>query len=181
MSESSGLLLPAPGEGARLAQVYLHLRAIAQRQRRRHGEAATLNTTALVHELWLQLRERPGETQAPGDFYAYAAIAMRNLLIDHARRNARPKHGGDLHRAELLADEALPAPALSPEQLLDLDAALIALEAEQPRTAQVVMLHYFAGLDFERIAEVLALSTRTVMRDWRFARAWLQQRLEPPG
>jgi RNA polymerase sigma factor (TIGR02999 family) len=165
-------------DAARIAQVYQQLRQIAHRQRRQHGEAATLDTTALVHEAWLHLDGREDGAIAPRDFFAYAAQAMRNLLIDHARRRLRPKHGGDMARAELHDDEAIPAPSLAPEQLLDLDAALAALEAEHPRIARVVMLHYFAGLDFDRIGEVLELSSRTVLRDWRFARAWLHERLD---
>jgi RNA polymerase sigma factor (TIGR02999 family) len=171
---------PETPDAARVAQLYQQLRSIARRQRRQHGEALTLDTTALVHEAWLQLEDRSEGSIAPRDFFAYAAQAMRNLLIDHARRRLRPKHGGDLDRTQLDEDDALPTPTLAPEQLLDLDAALAALELEQPRSARVVMLHYFAGLDFDRIAEALGLSTRTVMRDWRFARAWLHQRLLPP-
>jgi RNA polymerase sigma factor (TIGR02999 family) len=166
-----------PDEAARIATLYRELRAIARRQRRHHGDAATLDTTALVHEAWLHLEGREPGAIAPREFHAYAAQAMRNLLIDHARRRLRPKHGGDLARADVLDDEAIPEPAMAPEQLLDLDAALQALDHEHPRCARVVALHYFAGLDFERIALDLDISTRTVMRDWRFARAWLHGRL----
>lgn len=168
-------------EHERIATLYQELRGIARRQRRHHGEVATLDTTALVHEAWLHLEGREPGAIAPRDFHAYAAQAMRNLLIDHARRRLRPKHGGDLHRIESDEDDALPEPALAPEELLDLDAALQALEHEHPRCARVVSLHYFAGLDFDRIAADLELSTRTVMRDWRFARAWLHGRLARSG
>ena len=168
-------VMPAP-----VAEVYERLRALARRQRRIVGGAATLDTTALVHEVWLELERARPHAMAPQDYYGYAAQAMRNLLIDHARRRARPKHGGDLRRVDLGDDEGLALPGLAPEQLLDLDAALVELEREDPRAARVVMLHYFAGLAFEQIAELVGVSARTLKRDWRFARAWLHQRLEPP-
>ena len=168
-------------ENDRIATLYGELRRIARRQRRHHGEAATLDTTALVHEAWLHLEGREPGAIEPRDFHAYAAQAMRNLLIDHARRRLRPKHGGDLDRVGDDLDEAMPEPALAPEELLDLDTALQALDLEHPRCARVVSLHYFAGLDFDRIALDLDLSTRTVMRDWRFARAWLHGRLARVG
>jgi RNA polymerase sigma factor (TIGR02999 family) len=168
------------GQGAEIARLYERLRTIARRQRRDHGAAWTLNTTALVHEVWVQLEHGAERRLAPRDFHAYAARAMRNLLIDNARRRLRPKHGGDLDQIELDEAQAMALPTLSPEQTLDMDAAMTQLDAEHPRIARVVMLHYFAGLDFDRIAEELALSTRTVMRDWRFARAWLHQRLQTP-
>ena len=168
-------------QGDDIARLYDRLRAIARRQRREHGEAWTLNTTALVHEVWAQLEQGAERRLAPRDFHAYAARAMRNLLIDNARRRMRPKHGGDLDQIDLDDAQAIALPALSAEQTLDLDSALSRLETEHPRVARVVMLHYFAGLDFERIADELELSTRTVMRDWRFARAWLHERLQEPS
>jgi len=163
-----------------IAALYARLRLIARRQRREHGDAWTLNTTALVHEAWTQLEAGAEGRLPPRDFHAYAARAMRNLLIDNARHRLRPKHGGDLDRVELDEARAMALPALSAEQTLDLDAALVELDAQHPRVARVVMLHYFAGLEFDHIAEELALSARTVLRDWRFARAWLHQRLQPP-
>ncbi|MCI1730377.1 MAG: ECF-type sigma factor [Chiayiivirga sp.] len=166
------------GQDAEVARLYERLRSIARRQRRQHGEAWTLDTTALVHEAWVQLEEGAERRLSPRDYHAYAARAMRNLLIDHARRRLRPKHGGDLAQVDLEDEQVLALPAMSAEQLLDLDEALAVLDIEHPRVARVVMLHYFAGLDFDRIAAELDLSTRTVMRDWRFARAWLHQRLQ---
>jgi RNA polymerase sigma factor (TIGR02999 family) len=168
-------------EDVEVARLYERLRAIARRQRREHGEAWTLNTTALVHEVWAQIAEGSEHGLAPQDFHAYAARAMRNLLVDNARRRLRPKHGGDLRQVDFDDLDLIALPTLSPEQTLDLDAALAQLDADNPRVARVVMLHYFGGLDFDRIAAELDLSTRTVMRDWRFARAWLHQRLQEPG
>ena len=165
---------------ATIAELYERLRRLARRQRRQVGAAATLNTTALVHEVWLELGRERATPIAPREYFAYAAQAMRHLLIDHARRRLRPKHGGDAVVGELDDNDALPEPALGPDQLLDLDAALARLEQEVPRAARVVMLHYFAGLNFDEIAELLDVSDRTVKRDWRFARAWLHGRLETP-
>lgn len=166
-------------QDAEVARLYERLRAIARRQRRAHGEAWTLDTTALVHEAWLQLEEGAADRMAPRDYHAYAARAMRNLLIDHARRRLRPKHGGGLDAVELDDEQVLALPAMSAEQLLDLDEALGVLETEHARAARVVALHYFTGLEFESIAQDLAVSVRTVLRDWRFARAWLHRRLQP--
>ncbi len=154
------------------AAVYERLRALARRQRRGAGYPDTLNTTALVHEVYLEFAREREERIAPRDFFAYAARAMRHLLIDRARRNVRVKHGGHLRREEL-DHELTPDPGRCAAQTLELDDALRRLAAEEPRAAEIVELHYFAGLTFERIAELLGLSERTVMRDWRFARAWL--------
>lgn len=157
-------------------QVYERLRRIARRERGRVDAAATLNTTALVHETWLDLCGERDNTLAPRDFFAYAATAMRHLLVDHARRNARPKHGGGLARVDIEDSDAINL-ADDAGRALELDAALRHLAAEDARAAQVVELHYFAGLELERIAELLEVSKRTVNRDWRFARAWLQGHL----
>lgn len=157
-------------------QVYERLRRIARRERGRVDAAATLNTTALVHETWLDLCAERDCALAPRDFFAYAATAMRHLLIDHARRSARPKHGGGLARVDLDDSEAAGL-ADDAGRALELDAALRRLATEDARAAQVVELHYFAGLELDRIAELLDISKRTVNRDWRFARAWLQGHL----
>lgn len=154
--------------------IYEQLRALAHRERQRIGASPTLNTTALVHETYLSLKQSTQE--APDNFHAYAARAMRNLLIDEARKRARPKHGGDWLRAdsESALDEAL---AQDSQRTLDLDEALTALAKDDPRAADIVELHYFAGLEFGPIAQMLNVSERTVQRDWRAARAWLKRAL----
>lgn len=161
-------------DNALYLRLYEQLRTIAHRERRRIGASPTLNTTALVHETYLCLNQN-GQ-QMPRDFHAYAARAMRNLLIDEARKRARPKHGGDWLRAdsESALEDAL---AQDSQQTLNLDEALTALAKVDARAAQVVELHYFAGLEFGPIAELLGVSERTVQRDWRGARAWLQREL----
>lgn len=164
----------ASGIDHRFDEVYQRLRALAHRQRRRI-DGGTLDTTALVHEVYLHFRDRP-DALSPRDFFAYATRAMRHLLIDRARRYGRGKHGGELRRTTLEPERHAEA-ALAADRLLELDAALKRLRSEQPRAAEVVELHYFAGLGMEEIAELLSLNRRTIHRDWRFARAWLHQAL----
>jgi len=159
------------------SDVYSQLRRLARGQRGAGQD--TLNTTALVHELFLQM-SRGGENLKfiePRQFYAYAAQAMRHLLIDRARARARIKRGGDLQRVDLTESAADPA-RMAPEQALALDAALRKLAVADARAAEVVELHYFAGLPVERIATLLGTSSRTIDRDWRYARAFLHSQLD---
>lgn len=160
---------------AEFKQVYERLRALAHRERRRYDAGQTLNTTALVHEVYIDLSVLNPAT-VPRDFYGYAARAMRNLLIDRARRRMRPKHGGDLRQCELdsaAADDIQMDAALA----LELDSALSKLAVAEPRAAEIVELHYFAGVALAEIATLLDISERTVNRDWRVARAWLQREM----
>ena len=157
-------------------KVYARLRAIAQRERRRFSAGQTLNTTALVHEVYLDMFAERDNALAPRDFFGYAARSMRNLLIDHARRYLRPKHGGGLQHTDL-DSPSVDAVHLDASQALELDAALTKLAVADARAAEVVELHYFAGLDLAKIAELLGVSERTINRDWRMARAWLQREL----
>jgi RNA polymerase sigma factor (TIGR02999 family) len=156
-------------------QVYQRLRNVARRERRRVGAGDTINPTALVHEVDLDICKREGAL-AVRDYFGYAARAMRNLLIDHARRYLRPKHGGDLQRTALDTGAA-DGVRIDASQALELDSALERLGGLDPRAARVVELHFFAGLELARIAELLDVSERTVNRDWRVARAWLQGEL----
>ena len=165
---------PVANDDTLFSAVYQRLREVARRERRRVGAGDTINTTALVHETYLCLNQN-GQ-QMPRDFHAYAARAMRNLLIDHARRHLRPKHGGDLQRT-VLDSGSLGDVCIDATQALELDSALERLATLDPRAARVVELHFFAGLGLERIAELLEVSDRTVNRDWRVARAWLQREL----
>ncbi len=161
---------------ALFGSVYDELRRLAHSQRCR-TDGSTLNTTALVHELYLHMnRDRLafGELR---QFYAYAARAMRHLLIDRARERTRLKRGGAMQRLELDDEALLDSTQINPEQALELDAALRQLAAEDARAAEIVELHYFAGLSIDAVAELLGRSTRTVFRDWRYARAFLYARL----
>ncbi|MFZ1392102.1 MAG: ECF-type sigma factor [Dokdonella sp.] len=157
-------------------EVYQRLRRVAHRERRRVDAGNTFNTTALVHEVYLDICKRESAV-AVQDYFGYAARAMRNLLIDHARRYLRPKHGGDLQRTAL-DSEAIDGVRVDASQAIELDSALSRLARLDPRAANIVELHFFAGLGLERIAELLGVSDRTVNRDWRVARAWLQSELE---
>jgi RNA polymerase sigma factor (TIGR02999 family) len=162
---------------ALLPRVYDELRRLAEARLRRLPPGQTLQATALVHEAWLALvgRGDPGWS-GRGHFFGAAARAMREILIDQARRKAALKRGGELARADLDLD-LQPADGLPGEDLLALDAALTRLEHAHPDRAQVVLLRWFAGLGEAEIAEVLGVTPRTVERAWRFARAYLHAAL----
>lgn len=149
--------------------VYQDLRRRARHYRR--GSHETLSTTALVHETWLSLARGPLSVRDRAHFFRIAAQAMRNILVDAARRRNAEKRGGGI--APLTLDEATPATAPSLD-VIALDDALRSLADEAPRLAEVVDLHFFAGLGFGEIADLLELSERTVGRDWRTARALLR-------
>lgn len=159
-----------------LEALYEELRSLARARMARQPAGQTIQPTALVHEAYMRLVDGgdPG-WDSRGHFFGAAARAMRNILVDRARRKSAVKHGGDRQRVEF--DEAVIQDEPEPEEMLGLDKALQELEAAYPRQAEVVMLKYFAGLGVEQIAEVLQSSERTVKRDWRFARAWLQAKL----
>lgn len=172
---------PSPSSAASQTlfdEVYDRLKAMAGRQRARSGEPLTLGTTELVHELYLRMAHA-GEKrfEEPVQFFAYAARAMRNILIDAARSRSQLKAGGDLQRISL-TDPAVGAVEIDPAQALQLDSALALLEAEDARAARVVELHYFAGLSMQQIADLLGVVRRTVDRDWRYARAFLMAHIE---
>jgi len=160
----------APGELFPL--VYGELRKLARGQLRRHPAGETLRPTALVHEAYLKLvdqtRVRVNDRE---HFFALAARAMRQILVDHARRRSARKRGGDAIRTTL-SEEDTPVEIRAIE-LLTLDHALTRLESLEPRLAEVVELRFFGGLSVEETAAALDLSSRTVKRDWRKARAFL--------
>lgn len=163
-----------------LPLIYDELRKLAHARLRQAPAGLTLQTTALVHEAYLRLvgEHDPG-WNGRHHFFGAAARAMRNILVDDARRKAALKHGGnrrrvDIEHAEVAADDA-------PEPLLALDDALARLEAHDARLAELVMLRYFAGLTQAEAATALAVSERTVERDWRYAKAWLRRELAAAG
>ena len=157
--------------------LYARLKAMASRQRLRDGSPATLCTTELVHEAYLRMGEANYRYKHDAQFFAYAARAMRHVLTDAARRRIQPKRGGDMARLTL-THPAVEAVHIDPHVALQLDEALQALEKEDARAAQVVELHYFAGLDLEQVAKLLGVARRTVDRDWRYARAFLAARAD---
>ncbi|HZX90954.1 MAG TPA: ECF-type sigma factor [Rudaea sp.] len=157
------------------ADLYDRLKAMASRQRLRGGAPRTLCTTELVHEAYLRMGESNFRYEQTAQFFAYAARAMRHILTDAARRRMQPKRGGDQARL-MLSDPAVDSVLVDPHLALQLDEALVALEREDARAAQVVELHYFAGLDLQQVADTLQIARRTADRDWRYARAFLAAR-----
>jgi RNA polymerase sigma factor (TIGR02999 family) len=169
---------PAPiPTDALFDQVYTRLKSMVGK-RFRQPPGSTLQTTALVHELYVRLKSSGAEQFAqPSAFFAYAARALRHLLVDRARLRVRQRAGGDWQRVALDGvDEELAID--SAEQALALDQGLTRLAAADPRAAQVVELLYFAGLTLEQTAATLGVARRTIDRDWQFARAFLQAELD---
>jgi RNA polymerase sigma factor (TIGR02999 family) len=156
------------------AQVYDRLKAMASRQLK--GAQDSLSTTAMVHELYLRFGGRALSFGEQAEFFAYAARAMRHLLLDRARNRMRLHAGGGWHPTELSGSDTRLA-VESAEQALALEAAIVKLEAAAPRAARVVELRYFAGLSIEQAAEALGIGHRTADRDWQFARAFLHAEL----
>ena len=156
--------------------VYQQLRQTARRQVARGWASRTLDTTALVHETYLQMA---GDTavnwQDRTHFFAIAARVMRRILVDHARHHGAHKRGGgrrpvDLDRVTLSTSDRL-------EVVLMVDEALSSLEAFDERLARVVECRYFAGMSEQETAAALQTSLRTVQRDWMRARAWLLEEM----
>lgn len=156
--------------------VYEELRRLARHQRSRHGGGQTLNTTGLVHEAYLRVVGSGAVGRSRGQFFALAATAMRSAIVDHARRRGSDKRGGGWERVPL--DEALLAFDEREIDVIALDSALTRLAEADPRMVRVVELRFFAGMTSAQTAEAIGVSTPTVERDWRLARAWLRRELE---
>ena len=167
-----------PGAFDRLVPlVYEDLRRVARAQLRRLRVGETLDTTGLVHEAYLRLVDPERATwHDRGHFLAVSAVAMRQILIDHARERSRLKRGGG--EAPVTFDEALAAVSADAERLLDIDRALDDLARTDARLARIVECRFFGGLSEQETADALGLSLRTAQRDWLKARAWLRERLK---
>lgn len=165
---------------ALFSAAYEELRRLASSVGR--GEpGVTLGPTALVHEAWLKLA--PSLRIAPASelhFKRIAARAMRQVLVEAARRRRAGKRGGP-DAALITLDDSLDAAASGADDVLGLDEALDRLAALEPRQAQVVECRYFGGLEVAQTAELLSISEATVLRDWRAARAWLARELSGEG
>lgn len=155
---------------------YEELRRLARRQLRALRPGETLGTTALVHEAYLKLVRRPIAWEDQVHFFALAARAMRQILVDYARQHQSQKRGGDRHRTTLDAD-SLSAEIVA-EEMLGIDRALTRLESVDERLARLVEWRFFGGLTEEEIAKAEGVAVRTVRRDWQKARAFLYRELQ---
>jgi RNA polymerase sigma-70 factor, ECF subfamily len=158
--------------------VYGELRKLAGAYMRRERSDHTLQATALVHEAYAKLLEqRSVDWKSRAHFFGIAAQMMRRILIDHARGHLRDKRGGGERPVPL--DENLVFSPEQSEELIKLDQALEQLAKIDPRQSKIVELRFFGGLTVEETAEVLAVSPKTVKRDWSMAKAWLHGELKP--
>ena len=158
--------------------VYDQVKRLARQMRRRHP--GRTGTTTVVHEAYLRLHGASGiDWRERGHFFAVAARAMRFVLVDRARRRLTKKRVAEL-TGEIPAEVADPA-SHSPEHVLAVHEALERLAEINPRQEKLVELHYFSGLSLDETAEVLGVSRRTVMRDWKAVRVWLHGELKPAG
>ena len=156
-------------------QVYDELRRLAAAKLAGEPAGHTLDATALVHEAYLRLGGAAfGDRSA---FLRASAVAMQRILVDHARRKRAAKRGGLARRFAL--DEADRTIVPDPDTLLDIDAALTRLAAEDATSAEVARLHLFAGLPIDEAATALGRSRATAFREWAYARSWLTTALEP--
>lgn len=155
-----------------LPAVYAELRRLAASLARGRPPGQTLQPTAIVHEAYLRLvgDQDPG-WNGQRHFFGAAARAMRDILVEQARRKAALKHGGSVRRIELAEGLAIIAPPA--DDLLAVDEAIQKLQVERPHLAEIVMLRYFAGLTVDETAAVLGVSASTLAREWRLARTWL--------
>ena len=166
---------------AMLPHVYERLRAIARARLRAEQPGHTLDTSALVHEAYLRMTVgTTPDIQDRSHFFAVASTAMRRILTDHAKHRLAEKRGGGALHVSLDAaawSDAGTAATAEPDALLSLDEALTRLGELHPRHAKAIELRYFAGLTLEEAGQVLGTSAPTVMRDLRFAQAWLARDL----
>lgn len=166
------------GPAQLLPLVYDELRRLAAHKLSQETPGQTLDATALVHEAYLRL---VGSDAAPRwrdrrHFYAAAAEAMRRLLIDNARKKQSDKRGGSLERHAW--NDNIEAPAECRHDVLAIDEALTALQADDPESAQLVKLRFYAGLSVEEAAATMGLARATAYRTWVYAKAWLRTKLE---
>ena len=156
--------------------VYEELRLLAAQRLSHEAPGQTLQATALVHEAYLRLvGNEPQSWNSRGHFFAAAAEAMRRILVESARHKKSAKCGGLHHRIDV--DKLDMACGDRSDELVRLDEALSQLAEHEPEVAQLVKLHYFAGLTMEQTAEILGISRRTAGRHWNYARLWLHREI----
>lgn len=178
----------SPEIDRRFAEAYAELKRVAHRRLEREAHGHTLDTTALVNETYVRLSQQHTTAYANrAQFFALAALAMRRILVDYARRHRAQKREGAQRRVPLEHLDAMDAGFTQPsaqllleraELLVALDQELDRLRALDARAASVVECRYFLGMKDDEIAESLGVTPRTVGRDWVRARAWLRGRLE---
>lgn len=156
--------------------LYDELRRVARQQLARHRPGVTLDATGLVHEIYMKMADqnRVGATDR-NHFLAIAARAMRQVIVDRARKRTAAKRGGDAE--EIPLEDAPEIPVREAREMVELDDALSRLAEKSPRLAQVVECRFFAGYSEEETARTLEISVRSVQRDWMRARAWLKEDL----
>jgi RNA polymerase sigma factor (TIGR02999 family) len=161
-----------------LPLIYEELRTLAARNLAQEKPGQTLQATDLVHEAYMRLVDvsQPQQFKSRAHFYGAAALAMRRILVESARRRSRLKRGAGLARLEL--DESIRAAPPTSDNLLALDEAMTLLAKSNPQAAVLVQLRYFAGLTGEQAAEVVGVSPRKADSLWEYARAWLLQKIE---
>lgn len=162
-----------------MALVYDQLHRIAARHLRRERPDHALQTTELINEAYVALVDSDVAWNDRTHFFAVASNVMRRILIDQARAAGRQKRGGDFLHVTL--HESGAADARNSAGMLELDAALTKLERIDPRKAAIVEMHFFGGLTYEEIADVLKISAATVNRELRFSKAWMQRELGGDG
>jgi RNA polymerase sigma factor (TIGR02999 family) len=156
--------------------LYAELRRLASRQLAREAPGQSFQTTELVHEAYLRLLGSNQEWQGEGHFFVASAEAMRRILVERARRRRSTKHGGDFTRVDLSMAVSRPVP--SPEEVVIVSDLLESLAKEHPLGAQIVKLHYFAGLSIREAGRALGVSSSVAHRRWTFARAWLHDAMQ---
>jgi RNA polymerase sigma factor (TIGR02999 family) len=154
--------------------VYQELRKLARAAMQRQGDHHTLQTTALVHEAYVRMVDQRSATWADRrQFFSFAATTMRRILVDQARARLALKRGGEYDHLPLNDEITAGWTHLQCDRMLSIHERLTELASFAPRPSQIVELRFFGGLSETEIAEILKVSTRTVKRDWQFARAWL--------
>jgi RNA polymerase sigma factor (TIGR02999 family) len=177
------LILEAVSRGDKQASeellplVYQELRCLAAARMLRESAGHTLQPTALVHEAWLRLTgDKNQNWKGRAYFFAAAAEAMRRILVEHARRKARLKHGGGQERVNI---EGVDVAEVAPDdKILLVNEALAGLEQSNPERARVVVLKFFGGMTNKEVADALGMGERSVDRHWVCAKAWLFQKLQ---
>jgi RNA polymerase sigma-70 factor (ECF subfamily) len=156
--------------------VYQELHRLAAHYMRKENAGHTLQTTALVNEAYCRLIDQKAKIRNRSQFFGIAANLMRRILIDHARAHGRSKRGGDAQIMSL--DEAAIVSRAKATELISIDEALTRLTEIDPSKSRIVEMKFFGGLTTEEIAEVQKVSSRTVEREWRKARAWLYREVQ---